>query len=101
MGVQNLLRQTGVGHADDMACPAELVLHYGGCDTGHICSLSLGFFAETFDGIVPKLLGVCCMWSMFLIHTAGRTDYSFIDQEFCLGSKVSVIKYSTIVLSLA
>ncbi len=36
LGVQDMFGQTCIGHADDMAHPSKLILHYISGDAGHV-----------------------------------------------------------------
>jgi len=46
---QDLLGETCIGHADDMAFPSKLVLHYYSGDDGHV-----GFLQDS--GFLPSVL---------------------------------------------
>ncbi len=36
LGVQDLFGEMCIGHADDMALPSKLILHYSSGDAGHV-----------------------------------------------------------------
>ncbi len=39
LGVQDLFGETCIGHADNMARPSKLILHYSSGYAGHVCFL--------------------------------------------------------------